>query len=445
MKAEVVICGAGIAGVSAAFFLARAGMREILLVDERPPLTLTSQYSTECYRNAWPQPAMRALMDRSIDWLEKLAEESGNRFRLNRNGYLYVVTQEAARAALLRRAEQLEVAGVRPLRVQKDAFRVAKITPKPENGNKAKGIDLLLGPEVISQHYPYLNSETQAALFVRRAGWMSAQQLGMYLLEQARERGVQVRLARLERVQVEKGRIVAVTLSDGTRLETPCLVNAAGPMLSEVNALVGESYPVFTELHQKVAFHDTKRVVPRETPLLILDEPQRLPWTEEEAQALQEDPETRYLTETLPGGAHLRPEGGEESDVVLMLWEYRVHKMPPRWPLPLDPLAPEVILRGLMRLLPGLQVYREHLPRPQVDGGYYTLTPDHLALIGPGETKGFYLIGALGGYGIMAACGAGELLSRHVLGEPLPDYAAAFLPERFAKGDWKAPEEDGKL
>ncbi len=444
MKAEAVICGAGIAGVSAAFFLARAGMREILLVDERPPLTLTSQYSTECYRNAWPQPAMRALMDRSIDWLERLAEESGNRFHLNRNGYLYVVTQEAARAALLRRAEQLEIAGVRPLRVQ-DALRVANKTHKLDNSNQTNEIDLLLRPEVISQHYPYLNSEAQAALFVRRAGWMSAQQLGMYLLEQARQMGVQVRMTRMEGVQVEKGRIAAVTLSDGTRVETRRLINAAGPMLNEVNALVGESYPVFTELHQKVAFHDTKRVVPRETPLLILDEPQSLPWSEEEAQALQEDPETRYLTATLPGGAHLRPEGGEESDVVLMLWEYRVQKMPPRWPLPLDPLAPEVILRGLMRLLPGLKVYRDHLPRPQVDGGYYTLTPDHLALIGPAATEGFYLIGALGGYGIMAACGAGELLSRHVLGEPLPDYTAAFLPERFTTGDWKAPEEDGKL
>lgn len=444
MKAEVVICGAGIAGVSAAFFLARAGMREILLVDERPPLTLTSQYSTECYRNAWPQPAMRALMDCSIDWLEKLAEESGNRFHLNRKGYLYVVTQGTARAALLRRAEQLEAAGVRPLRVH-DPDHAAEEAPTPDGSDPAKGMDLLLGAEVVSHYYPYLTSEALAALFIRRAGWLSAQQLGMYLLEQARQMGVQVRMARMEGVQVEKGRIAAVTLSDGTRVETRRLINAAGPMLNEVNALVGESYPVFTELHQKVAFHDTKRVVPRETPLLILDEPQSLPWSEEEAQALQEDPETRYLTEILPGGAHLRPEGGEESDVVLMLWEYRVQKMPPRWPLPLDPLAPEVILRGLMRLLPGLQVYRDHLPRPQVDGGYYTLTPDHLALIGPTATEGFYLLGALGGYGIMAACGAGELLSQHVLGEPLPDYAAAFLPERFMKGDWKAPEEDGKL
>jgi len=57
-SAEVVICGAGIAGVTAAYHLAvRRGVRGVVLVDERPPLTLTSDKSTECYRNWWPGPA----------------------------------------------------------------------------------------------------------------------------------------------------------------------------------------------------------------------------------------------------------------------------------------------------------------------------------------------------------------------------------------------------
>nr|BAL54973.1 FAD dependent oxidoreductase [uncultured Chloroflexota bacterium] len=437
----MVICGAGIAGVSTAFFLAKAGVKDILLVDERPPLTLTSQHSTECYRNAWPQPAMRALMDRSIDWLERLDAESLHRFRLNRRGYLYVVTQEDAEKALLRRAHQLEAAGVRPLRVQET---IRQIGPG-EKPRDASGADLFLGREVVSHFFPYLNPEVCAALYIHRAGWMSAQQLGMYLFEQARMAGVRFLMGRVSRVRVERKRVLAVVMGDGTGIETPCLVNAAGPMLAEINALLGESFPLFTELHQKVAFHDVKGVVPRHAPLLILDEPQYLPWTDEEAQALREDERTQDLTGLLPGGAHLRPEGGEGSDVVLMLWEYREQRLSPRWPLPLDPLLPEVILRGLTRLLPGLREYWDHLPQPQVDGGYYTLTPDHLALIGPGETQGFYLIGALGGYGIMAACGAGELLAQHILGIPVPEYAEAFLPERFARGQVEIPAESGKL
>ena len=53
--AEIVICGAGIAGIAAAHELSVVrGQRGVLLVDELPPLTLTSDKSTECYRNWWP-------------------------------------------------------------------------------------------------------------------------------------------------------------------------------------------------------------------------------------------------------------------------------------------------------------------------------------------------------------------------------------------------------
>ena len=50
-QAEVVICGAGIAGIAAAYYLAvKQGVRDVVLVDERPPMSLTSDKSTEAYR-----------------------------------------------------------------------------------------------------------------------------------------------------------------------------------------------------------------------------------------------------------------------------------------------------------------------------------------------------------------------------------------------------------
>jgi glycine/D-amino acid oxidase-like deaminating enzyme len=45
---------------------------------------------------------------------------------------------------------------------------------------------------------------------------------------------------------------------------------------------------------------------------------------------------------------------------------------------------------------------------------------------------GAHVIGALSGYGLMAACAAGELLAAHVTGAPLPAYAPAFTPARYA-------------
>lgn len=97
--ADVLICGAGIAGIAAAYQLSvRHGIKNVLLVDERAPFSLTSDKSTECYRNWWPGPgnAMVALMNRSIDIIEDLARESSNRFNLNRRGYLFVTADPPA-------------------------------------------------------------------------------------------------------------------------------------------------------------------------------------------------------------------------------------------------------------------------------------------------------------------------------------------------------------
>ena len=52
--AEVVICGAGIAGIATAYTLAQRGVQQIVLIDERPARSLTSDKSTECYRDFWP-------------------------------------------------------------------------------------------------------------------------------------------------------------------------------------------------------------------------------------------------------------------------------------------------------------------------------------------------------------------------------------------------------
>src|SRR3954467_15908487 len=114
LTAEIVICGAGIAGIAAAYHLAvKQGMRDVVLVEQGAPLSLTSDKSAECYRNWWPGPgdAMVAAMNRSIDLLEELARESGNVFRLNRRGYLYVTADQGRVPTLLRAAEEAAALG----------------------------------------------------------------------------------------------------------------------------------------------------------------------------------------------------------------------------------------------------------------------------------------------------------------------------------------------
>ena len=109
------------AGVSAAYHLAKAGMKDILILDSRPPLSLTSDRSTEGYRNWWPDPAMVALMNRSIDLMEGLAAASGNRFRMNRRGYVYLTADESSIPEFKERAERIAALGAGPLRIHSGA------------------------------------------------------------------------------------------------------------------------------------------------------------------------------------------------------------------------------------------------------------------------------------------------------------------------------------
>src|SRR5689334_12405034 len=116
-SADAILCGAGITGISAAYYLSQAGIKNIILVDERSPLSLTSDRSTECYRNWWPDPKMLDLMNRSVDLMESLAEESGNIFRMNRRGYLYVTADETKIADLETASRQTSDLGAGPLRI----------------------------------------------------------------------------------------------------------------------------------------------------------------------------------------------------------------------------------------------------------------------------------------------------------------------------------------
>ena len=433
---KTLICGAGIAGISVAYHLAvQHGMKDIMLVDERPPLSLTSSKSTECYRNWWPGPgnAMVSLMNHSIDLMEQYASNSGNIFHLNRRGYLYLTAQPEKVPQLIQDAKESSLLGAGSLRIHRGFNEDPLYIPAPDEGftNTPSGTDLLLSPKLIQKHFPYLPENIVAATHVRRAGWLSAQQLGMYLLEQARLHGVELVHARLTDIQVSAGRVQSINLSTGVSLPVRNFIDAAGPFAKQIGNMLGLELPISTQLHLKVAFHDLLGVLPRSAPLLIWSDSQYLPWNAQERSFLTQDQDTHWLLENMPPGAHIRPEGGPDSDIMLLLWEYQTHDMAPIIPPPLDDLYPEIALRGMAAILPQFEKYFHRIPKPMLDGGYYTRTPENRPLIGPLPIKGAYIIGALSGYGLMSACGAGDLLATHITGGPLPVYAPAFSLSRY--------------
>lgn len=435
-SAEVVICGAGIAGIAAAYHLAvKQGIGNVVLVDEREPLTLTSDKSTECYRNWWPGPddTMVRFMNRSIDLLEALAETSGNYFNLNRRGYVFLTADGERAKVMADTAVAVSQFGIGPLRTHHDA---ADYSPSPGEGYNLglDGADLLLGPELIQTHYPFVNKQAQALLHARRCGWLSAQQLGMYLLEQAKLHGAKLVQGRVTNVIQQNNRIQAVEIEQNgslTQVATDKYVIAAGPLSKQAAAMMGVDLPVFNELHGKIAFEDTLGIIPRDVPMMIWNDPVHLVWTDEERAELAEFEDTRWLVEEFPAGVHFRPEGGPGAQTVLGIWTYHVDVIEPTWPVQLPEAYAEVVMRGLARMVPGLAAYLGKMARPYIDGGYYCKTQENRPLIGPLPVAGAYIIGALSGYGIMSCMAAGELLVAHVSGQALPDYAPDFLLSRY--------------
>src|SRR6266853_1855469 len=365
--AEVVICGAGIAGVAAAYHLAvRRGIHSVILVDERPPLSLTSDKSAESYRNWWPGPGddMAALMNRSIDLMEELARESDNVFLMNRRGYLFATAQPGQIEDYVKAAEDAAARGVGPLRLHRSAGGDYQPSPATGYEGQPSGTDVVTDRSLIRRHFPYLAEDTVALLHARRCGWFSGQQLGMYMLERAREAGVRLTEGRVDAVETAGGRVTGVRVSGGggrRTIGTPRFVNAVGPHVKAVGRLLDVEIPVFCERHAKVAFHDTQGVVPRHAPMMIWTDPVRLPWSDDE-----------------------REELGQAE--------------------------------GLRHFL---------------DGGYYTKTEENRLLSGPLPVEGAYVLGGLSGYGMMSSNGAADLLADYIAERPLPRYAPAFRLDRY--------------
>ena len=383
---------------------------------------------------------MVALMNRSIDILEELAHDSDNVFRMNRRGYLFATADPARVAELVRFAEAAAGFGAGPVR--RHDRPGSDYRPAPADGFEGQptGIDVITDRALIRREFGWLTEDTIALVHARRCGWFSGQQLGMYMLERARDKGVRLLEGRVDAVETAGGRVSGVKVSGpgGARtIATARFVDAAGPFVGHVARLLGVELPVFCERHGKVAFNDVLGAMPRSAPLTIWCDPVRLPWSDEERAELAGS-EHRQLLDEFPAGVHGRPEGAGESQSVLVIWTYDAAPVAPTFPVEFDASFAEIAIRGMSRMVPAFGGYLSRLPRAFVDGGYYTKTRENRLLSGPLPVDGAYVIGALSGYGMMSSNGAADLLADHITGRTLPRYAPAFLPSRYEDPAYRA-------
>jgi glycine/D-amino acid oxidase-like deaminating enzyme len=429
-----VVIGAGNIGIAAAYYLAtRHGVGNIVLVDPRDPMSLTSAQSGENYRNWWPHPVMTQFTDHSIGLMEEIASAGGNRINMTRRGYALVSRQTGPTELLDELHAGYGADADRLIRVHAESTAPSYRPASADWDTAPGGVDVLMDRRLIGAHFPSFAPDIAVVLHIRRAGSISGQQLGQFMLEAIRAAGGQVRRAKLIAVEGTAPFVLRLEEEGGLKtLRADRVINAAGPFFKDVAGMLGEQLPVSCVFQQKIAFEDRAGAIPRTMPFSIDLDGQKIAWTDEERAILEQEPEAAKLLVDLPGGIHCRPDGAENGKWIKLGWAYNATPSDPHVDDPIDPQFPDTVLRGASRLNPSLAAYIGRLPRnARHYGGYYTMTDENWPLIGPMKTAGAFMAGALSGYGTMSACATGALCAAWATDSAVPAYAIGLGLDRY--------------
>ncbi|MFV1991798.1 MAG: NAD(P)/FAD-dependent oxidoreductase, partial [Acidimicrobiales bacterium] len=213
------------------------------------------------------------------------------------------------------------------------------------------------------------------------------------LLEACLRDGVDVRLrTSIEQIHTAGGRIVGVSLSDGSRIDTPQVVNAAGPWCNGVNELAGVEHKwTLQPLRIQVMLRATVEPMPG-----------GLPMVGDTLSGIYFRPESNGQ-QILIGS--VRPEDEEESVAE-----------PDKLNLQIDEDLKQRMLYGLHHRLPGL----EHRGRVTGVAGLYTMNEQDVhPVVGPTHVDGFYVANGFSGHGFKLAPAVGSLMAQILTGETI--------------------------
>ena len=417
---DVVIIGAGIAGIATAYYLAtQQGITNILLVDKRPPMTYTSDKSGSNYRNWWSHPSMMQLANHSIDLMDTLAQSNGNFFNLNRRGYAYFSQDKD----LLSYLESYSHPELGEIRIHDSDLKMYQ----PQENPDLVGADVILGHEQVKNVAPFVSDSIQSMVHVRRAGWVSTRVMAHHMLDTATQLGLLEMRGEVKHIDHSevKSTLTIQTASGEQVVQTSKLVLTVGPYLPQFGKLLGLDFPVDNVMHKKVMVCDDGYVIPDEMPFMIFRDAPTLEWTDEEYAYLK----SHVGGGRIPGNFHIRRVNPKWIHVG---WAFNRQLATNLNEIHVDEMFPKIVLKGISSFIPALRSYGEAMPQPiVVSGGYYTRTRENLPIIEETECSGIYVIGALSGFGVMMGCGAGELLSRMIVEQAVPSYVQDFSLSRY--------------
>ena len=283
---DAIIVGAGVIGSSIAFSLAKEGLKT-LNVDALPAAGYGStSHSSAIIRPFYSHVEAASLAHearhRWLGWGAFLDAPSGEPLTAYTEcGLLFLLTEagddaSAACAAMTEAGAPWARLSPRDLETRFPGMSLSSFAPVKQTDDEGFGIDN--GGRVIG------------AIHVPQSGFVNDPALAAQNLKAAAERGgATFRFnTKVIGIRQDKNRVLGITLADGTSIDAPVLVNAAGPHSSVINQLAGQTdiLPITTKaMRHEVAY---------------------LPWPR-----TLEGAEARTVITDLDTGVYIRPDGAD--------------------------------------------------------------------------------------------------------------------------------------
>jgi len=379
-SAQYIVIGGGIIGCSTAYHLARAGARDVLLIERHKLTSGTTFHAAGLVGQLRSSANITKLLKYSVELYQKLEAETGQATGFKQNG---------------------------GLRLARNAERMTEIRRQATMAHSF-GLEMhLLSPQEAGQLWPLMDiSDLVGAAFLPTDGQANPSDLTQALAKGARMQDVRiVEDVSVTAVRTQGGRVVGLATDQGD-IACETIVNCAGQWAPEIGRMAGVNVPLQSMQHQYMITEKIEGVTPD---LPTLRDPDGLIYFKEEVGGLVMG---GYERSPLPWALDGIPEGFQ-----FQLLDSNFEQFEP-------------LMESSLRCVPALETagIRQLLNGPE------SFTSDGNFILGKApEIGGFFVGCGFNAFGIASAGGAGWALAEWVVnGEPPMDLAAVDI-RRFGQ------------